>query len=222
VASHRSTRSGITALILAAGANTRLESILPPGLKPLVIVNGKTLFKHAVDHANGLWNVDRVVAVVAPDNARPLTQVGGADDWVVQPRPEGVLDAIRRGLRAVWTPWTLILCADNTFDVDTGGLIQLQHVAGRVPAFVSRRLAPEDERRFTRYVRHGDSSRFVGPEYTGPTDGCWIGPLCLSTEGLGDGSMLPSIIDCVNVAATGQMLTPIAMNCADLGIPEAL
>jgi NDP-sugar pyrophosphorylase family protein len=207
---------------LAAGANTRLEGILPPGLKPLLVVNGRTLFKHAVDHAHDAWGTERVVAVVSPDNVRPLTQVGGADDWVVQPQADGVMDALRRGLRAVDTRWTLVLCADNTFDLDYETNLDLLRLRGRVPLFGARGLDEKDARRFTRYVRHGDNVRFLEASGDEPGTGCWIGPLCLPTEGLRNGQNSPTIVGCVNVAAHGLMLTPLDMNCADLGIPEAL
>jgi molybdopterin-guanine dinucleotide biosynthesis protein A len=220
--SHRPDRSAVTALILAAGANTRLEGILPPGLKPLLVVNGRTLFKHAIDHANDVWDCERLVAVVSPDNARHLAIVGGADDWVVQPSPDGVVDAIRRGLRVITTPWTLILCADNTFDLDEAAL---SAIACRrdVAMFGARRLAPDDEHRFTRYYTSYDRVKFVeATNTTQPTEGCWIGPLLLPTEGVRNGSTMPSIVDLVNVATADFQLVPVQMTCADLGIPEAL
>lgn len=222
-----------TALILAAGANTRLEGIVPPGFKPLIPVNGRSLFKHALDHANDVWGAQRIVTVVNPDNARALTQIGGSDDWIVQPSPDGVVDAIRRGLVAIDAEWTVVLCADNTFEIAEDVLERTRAHQWRRPLFGARWLPRDDAHRFTRYRMSAPlknafdtgepiTARFLDAKDTGAFDGCWIGPLVLRTDSLRRGMTMPTIVDCVNVATRDEVFVPVPMNCYDLGVPEAL
>lgn len=219
----------VTAVILAAGANTRLEGILPPGLKPLIPVNGKTLYKHAVDHANDVWDAKEVILVASPDNVRPLAQLGHADHIVIQPAPDGVVDAIRRAIRLVRTTGTLILCADNTFDLDSMAKAEiLEARQNGWAAFGARRLAANEARRFTRFVEMSGHHRIrflAETEALNVTGDCWIGPMYLPTggieRGLKDGIIRP-VVDLLNTAIANVETVPVSMNCSDLGIPEAL
>lgn len=196
-------------------------------MKPLLVHNGRTLFRGAIDHAHQLWEVDRVVAVVAPCNAQPLTQIGGADAWVIQPTPNDVIDAIQRGLAAidpVKHPWTVILCADNVFETGDEGAMLIVSRRHEQPLFGARTdlLLPEAER-FTKYTHdEKKGARFYPKDWDG-FDGVWIGPLSLPTLSLQRTiEHVPNVEMMVNAACSGSYLVPLPMRCSDLGIPEAL
>lgn len=223
-----------TALILAGGANTRLQGVVPPFMKPLVVVNGRTLFRHAFDHAP-IWHADRAVAVVSPENIGPLTKLNLGDnwtrlkyvsDWIVQPHPIGIIDAIKRGLVAVRSPWTLVMCADNTFDIESAALFHLDRSLKEPwSLFGARHLSHEEERRFTRYDVRDDRVYFIEASDAAPGIGCWIGPLLVPTLDLSvaaHNSRNRTIVDCLNEMACKRRFVSVPMYCNDLGIPEAL
>ena len=79
-------------------------------------MNGKPLIRHAIDHAEKDWKSTDITVVVSPENSRAIMSLARHDyNYVVQPTPLGVVDAIARGLPYCCGQWTLILCADNTF-----------------------------------------------------------------------------------------------------------
>lgn len=227
----RAGTSDITAVILAAGANTRLAGVMPGFMKPLMLVNGRPLVRHALDHAVWDWKAERVIFVAAPQNASLLAQVTGEPncerrEWVLQPSPDGIIDAISRALPLVTTEWTLILCADNTF---SGNVTSLPR---RTACFGARVLAAEDASRFTRAVTRPDhGTRVLARDE--PNDlprveagvMVWIGPLLLKTK------ELCSALRCMHAGSSierlimlatdeGRELQPIMMACEDLGVPE--
>lgn len=223
-------RSGgdVTTIILAAGANTRLQGIIPGFMKPFILMNGKPLVHHAIDHARE-WCTKDIIIVVSPNNAGGLTQiVDGATAWVLQPQPLGVVDAIFRAMPLVTTPWTLILCADNVFvHGDNGASVHELTRSPRRAIFGSRELSDEGAYRFTRYENTPDRGvRFIVSD-NDPGEGCWIGPLLLDTRRL---LAIPltsrshiNIIDLINGCTDGGLnITPIPMLCSDCGVPEEL
>lgn len=225
----------IGALILAAGANTRLQAVVPPYMKPLILMNGKPLVRHAVDHALNDWHVRGITVVAGPDNARMLLGVlSKMHHFVLQPEPDGVVDAVYRALPTITQDWTLILCADNTFVPDPDNPVHFS--AKRGAQFGTRFVDPPSSRRFTRYKRLSDPKGASFDEQYAPGvrlipasdpeqgDGCWIGPLLLETEQLRRVlGICESVTDMMmQSTALGTELSPLPMLCSDLGIPEEL
>jgi len=208
----------ISALIAAAGANERLSGLVSTGGKPLILVNGKPLIRHALDHARDFWEAAEVVIVASPDNVKSLTQVVIADSWVVQPEPTGVVNAIARGIRFIESVWTVILCADNTFD--TQGII-LPEVINSL-YFGARQLDKTSAKRFTRYTQANNFTRFIEASSDETGEGCWIGPLVLPTEAIKKYvGISETIVQLVNVIQKEhRTLTPLNMHCTDMGVPE--
>lgn len=221
----------ISAIVLAAGANTRLGGLVPPYLKPLILVNGKPLLHHAVNHATQDWGAQQVIIVVSPDNAKAICSVEDPGrQYILQPQPNGVVDAIRRAIGLVSTEWVVILMADNTFEaLDRSFLI---------PPFqdpmigVRDDLSPAEMRRFTRYrARPCDINAWVkGIDLIEASDnesgqGVWIGPLLLRAP-MVRASLLrepTSVTELIHWATNnGDDLAAVQMRCADLGVPEAL
>jgi len=230
----------VCALILAAGANTRINSIVAPFGKPLILMNGRPLIRHAIDHAERDWNASIISVVVAPENARAIISLCRPDyNYVVQPSPLGVVDAISRGLRFSDGEWTLILCADNTFTLGNTP-ITLPPMSA---VFGSRVLPDEESKRFTRFKKRKpiDVTSFqdnapifltqgvhvleASEDVAKDAEGVWIGPLLLKTQSVIDalayGPM--TIVELIKFATKdGLMLNPIEMLCQDLGMPEEL
>ena len=210
--------SDITAIIPAAGTNARLKDVVPPGLKPLLLINGRPLIQHAVSHALDAWRASKIVIVVNPDNARAITAIiDHRWNFVVQPEPAGIIDAIRRALPFVKTRHTLLLCADNTFE---GGVIcptaDEQYIA------IRRDLPPAEVQRFTRVCRLSNGQcKIIQPNEAVWNTEVWIGPLVVLTyrlaQAIDDGGD-----DLIAVLQRVGPFTPIEMACSDLGVPEAL
>lgn len=232
---------GISCIVLAAGANTRLSgpNIVPPYMKPLILVNGRPLIQHALRHAIDDWRASEHVIVVSPDNARLITSViPKRYEYVLQPEPMGVIDAIARAARLVTRPWTLILCADNTFEMDGEHWEMPWHLdAPQCGAFGARQLDLESAKRFTRYTvqnidvsTHGDpvkrivrgNVRFIEASSAEMAHGVWIGPLLLDTRRLvHDIALSSSIVQLITRATSdGTSVMELPMLCSDMGIPE--
>jgi MobA-like NTP transferase protein len=200
---------GLSAIVLAAGANTRLAGITAPFTKPLLTVNGRTLFDHALAEADR-WDADEIVAVVSPHNAYQLrSSVVGA--YVTQAKPTGFLDAVRLALPFVNKPTTLILCADNLFE----GAVPASNLA----CFGARDdVPPAAATRFTRYYTLNNVLYFRNDRTPGGlSNGCWIGPVRCSTDvlrrSLATGPTLEALLRDLD-------LRPVPMRCVDLGVPE--
>lgn len=215
----------ISTVILAAGANVRLNGLVAPYHKPLMLVNGKPLVRHAFDHASD-WGSNRVTVIVSPKNAEPITAlVPNTALFIVQPQPRGVVDALHLVKdRIKDDEHTLILCADNTFSDPPRG-------KPRVPCFGFRSVHSVDWQRFTRFKNprsgspHLEEKGIILIEASAPEqgDGCWIGPLLLNTERVLNALRIPhsTVVEFIRAASdNGADLTPIAMQCSDLGVPE--
>lgn len=229
-------------MVLAAGANTRLSGLVPAYMKPLITVNGLPLILHAHNHAIHEWHVTDIVYVVSPDNVRLITQVipktsQGVEhtSFLVQPEADGVVDAIRQAMPLVVQPWTLILCADNTFDTrgKTMPWPTETHTDTNSPAFFgSQRLSSEAAKRFTRYTHSNSGLQFIEAVSEKAGEGVWIGPMFLHTSDIlsvikdlkyhfKDHEVV-SVVAFLNavIARTGAL--PLNMRCSDLGIPQEL
>lgn len=206
---------GISAIVLAAGANERLKTIVPPFMKPLILMNGRPLIQHAVGHALSDWDVKQVVIVAGPDNAKQLVDVlpGRVNyNWVLQPRPMGVIDALMRAVQTVTSDRVVILCADNTFASD----IQMPRLEDTGSYIAVRRdIKAVDAVRFTRLSYNADGT--VCEDTNGSA--CWVGPLYTYT------TRLLNVLKSVPHGARELVselgfFYPLEMRCEDLGIPE--
>lgn len=211
------------AIILAAGANTRLNGIVPAYMKPFLLVNGRPLILHALHHAVADWNVACVTTVVSPHNANYTIEVWPTLEtkhhFVLQPSPLGVVDAICRALPLCQHEMVVILCADNTFS-------KMRHFnLENVSLIGTRRLSFDDARRFTRLVKRPTDGYEI-LEVDNPMDAhtVWVGPLVLPRVEL-EAHAHPSmtIVELIRACTDdGKNLFTIEMSCADFGIPEAL
>ncbi len=228
----------MSAIIPAAGANTRLKDKVAPFLKPTLLVDGEPLIVHATNFAMKC-RVTRAFTVVSPSNAGIIaTLVKGATqrhaesliplhndlvNYILQPEPLGIVDAIQRCIHFVQTDWTVILCADNLFRVDHHAEIKvLDNDSHDTPLFASRELQRAQARRFTTYASklpHPFRSRHD----IDSTEICWIGPLLLPTKLLAEASKSESSIeDVLNSIHLTRRIEPYPMLCSDMGIPEEL
>jgi bifunctional UDP-N-acetylglucosamine pyrophosphorylase/glucosamine-1-phosphate N-acetyltransferase len=99
-----------TLIVPAAGRGTRLRSTTPKLLHP---VAGRPMIEHVLDRYHRV--VDRIIVVVSPAIADAVARgsIGYDVEWLVQPEPTGMLDAIlvphrtirRLSPRYVWVTW---------------------------------------------------------------------------------------------------------------------
>jgi hypothetical protein len=221
------TSKRISAIIPAAGANTRLTGTVAPFLKPTILHNGKPLIQHAYEHAWNEWNVpqDQTHIVVSPNNAAILPQLFPPDteaQFILQPEVTGIIDAIKRGLLGINTEWTLILCADNVFRLKPSNPLN----DNLVPMFGARFLKAKDAQRFTTFNHNTFLSAGAQPpsldSSTFPMT-CWIGPLLLPTETLIRFLYKnESITTVLNQIHNVNPIYPHHMECSDMGVPEEL
>lgn len=170
------------AVILAAGKSERLTGVVAPYMKPLLVINGKPLIVDIAEKASR--QCARIVIVVAPENALQITQIVPDDldaHYVVQPRPKGPGDALKRALWSVSDRDTLLLLADNivpelsAFHVEYGDFHKDDTVISVQPMVASEA---------TRYTYFdGDRWREKEP-YVVPTATvhAWCGPVRFRTK----------------------------------------
>lgn len=109
---------GTTAVILAAGENTRLQVMgLPPGKKPLMVHDGEVLIRRLCRQARSAGCED-IVIVVSPTNCEDIVfaTLDFAPYIVVQCQPSSVTDAMTIGMHtmsAVYADDVLLLMGDN-------------------------------------------------------------------------------------------------------------
>ena len=211
-------------VILAAGKGSRLDGITAPYHKPLLVVNGKSLIAHAVDHA--LAYCRKVIVVVAPENALPISQVLGERHvkMIVQRRPGGPGAALRLALGLVTSSHVLVLMADNLFGPD-----DIADVVGTDTHSSAVGVTPVDAelaRRLTWRRTDGTWFEKVAPT---PEDGtsvlAWVGPLKLDVveiaraiDSWGEQGECP-IDPLLNQCKIDKL---VSVNTLDIGVPEAL
>lgn len=205
--------SRCTAVILAAGEGTRLAPRVERFHKPLLYVDGVPLIQHAAGFAleAGCF---RTVVVVSPNNAMSLAPLVPHADFVVQAIPRGPNDALDVGLRAVLTPWTLLLTADNTFAPDGAWFASIvsSYMGNHAAAIAVSRYDPAKSARFSyvegRRLRPRESAR-VREDLD-----CWVGPL-LGHTGRLRASYDGTFEDRLNQAGPFGL---VPMQCEDHGV----
>lgn len=226
------------AVILAAGRGSRLRGVTAPFWKPMMVVNGSPLIVSVVRQAwrqtkHNFEKDDRVVVVVSPENALPITQVlaeaklPSSIDIVVQPSPRGPGDAFLRAAPFCRSR-TLILCADNVIPDDDLKLVTDK----KMPLVVGTRFItnPEEAARFTLIRPLGTfvEGRADVENYRWNSRGwmAWVGPLVVPTKELvkalekgpkrlGDELKIGEALNEVN-----RDPVLVDVNCYDVGVPE--
>lgn len=236
-------------VILAAGRGQRLNGIVAPYHKPLLVVNGRSMISSAISNAYDAARLtprDRIIVVVAAENALPLAQVIEAHpyakyvDMVVQskngmPGPGG---ALHQGLKLVASENVLVLMADNVTSLE-----DVMRVTTRVSTVninvVGVTLIPiEAVERFTRYQPTTDlwvEKIPVSPDDESGDDErgmstAWVGPLCLNSAEITNAldvhaSLADDSHDEIPIGPLLNELQNVAMvnvSTIDIGIPEAL
>jgi bifunctional UDP-N-acetylglucosamine pyrophosphorylase/glucosamine-1-phosphate N-acetyltransferase len=121
-----------TAIILAAGMGTRMNSSLPKVLHPL---GGKAMVHHVIDLAQTM-QMDKVVVVASPYLDQEKLKSGRNIDIVVQENPQGTGDAVRVALTAI---------TDDSQDVlILSGDVPLIEFETLQPLFDKRKSCPDD------------------------------------------------------------------------------
>lgn len=177
------------AIVLAAGKGSRLEGVMAPYHKPLMVVNGRPIIWTAVHHALQV-GANQVTVVVAPENALPISQVLDVEpEWdhkvqlLVQKRPKGPGDALYKALKIAHAgsptrSKTLVLMGDNVSSfADVQKINQIPDFAVGVQYF-----SAEEAIRFTRWdygrrrwVEGEDIDPLNEVDSTGMI-ACWVGP----------------------------------------------
>lgn len=196
---------------------------MAPGLKPTILCNGKPLIQHAYEHAWNDWKCAQfdTSVVVSPDNAGIITSLfpeHTTATFVVQPTANGIVSAIRKGLRTINQPWTLILCADNIFRLKDDHLKRDDN--SPYPIFGARVLPYAESQRFTIFCEDEfhpaslDRGGTINSNFT-----CWIGPLLVRSENLmGAIDVTNSIVELLNILHRCEAFTELEMECSDMGI----
>jgi CTP:molybdopterin cytidylyltransferase MocA len=177
------------AMILAAGAGSRLNGVAAPFHKPLMLVNGTPLIVQVVAQAVEATE-ERCVVVCAPSNVSPiidLLEATGHLHWcsiIVQPRPDGPGDAFICGARAIRTPDCLVLMGDNLMIVDD--VKRIVSAGDSFPIVIGTRVIEgEDAERFTRILSHRTvEGPFIREETPYAAHTVWCGPLVVPTQQL--------------------------------------
>ncbi len=143
-----------TAIILAAGMGTRMNSSLPKVLHP---IGGKAMVHHVIDLAQTI-QMDQVIVVASPYLDQNKLKSDRLIDVVVQEDPKGTGDAVRVALSAV---------ADDEQDIlILSGDVPLIEFETLQPLFEKRQSCPhdllvlamrvDDPRQYGRLITDGD------------------------------------------------------------------
>lgn len=220
-------------IILAAGKNERLRGRVAPYHKPLLVVNGRSLVSSA--YSILLRLCDKVILVVAPENALPICQVikiGLRGRVVVQPSPLGPGEALYRGLCCATSSSVVVLCGDNIVEEESAfKIVNLAEKRSGVQKIFGGRVMTDehDASRFTRVT----TNKLVEGRPGGLVDGkyrVWLGPLVVPR--------IPTMTELMRAQTTevGRGEIKISENldrvpgenhfveveCYDIGVPDAL
>ena len=215
------------AVILAAGRNDRLKSLVPAYMKPLIMVNGVPIIVTIIRDLVFTNVAGTITVVVSPQNVAPIVDVVEAGDfpkglirYVVQPDALGPMDAVRRAM-----PMThhdvMIVCADNIIPAATYKQVE----AGLVDCDTSLavKLMPlKEAERFTYFdEKDGDVyEKLPPPEHVKDPVYVWLGPLAFRKGFLfthaADTERLSGLI------ALADTVNSVEANCVDIGVPEEL
>jgi choline kinase len=170
-------------IILAAGRGARLRGVVPAYHKPLLVVDGQALIVTTIKQVRDVTK-GRIVVVVAPENASPITNLledAGLIDYktffIVQPTPNGPGDAFILGSELALTEHVLVLMSDNLYGPD-----DIHNVAnGDADVVIGTHKVQDADvaRNFTRVTTHGT---YEGPviDVAQTMEGwyhLWLGPL---------------------------------------------
>lgn len=213
----------LRAIILAAGAGTRLKGFVPPYHKPLLIVNGKSLVSAAVEAVRDI--ADEIVVVVAPQNAEPIVHVvhalGASVRYVIQPEANGPAEALELGLEGLQpSDQAIVLMGDNTVNRTDIEEIVARYANDNVVC--GRYMGYPEATRFTR-VAAGDSWH-EGPPQPGHDLTrdvfVWLGPIKINVS---DWVATPPNTKNLIGPRFNYMRTQLfEVDCSDIGVPEAL
>ena len=212
----------LRAIILAAGAGTRLKGFVPPYHKPLLIVNGKSLVSAAVQAVRDI--VDDIVVVVAPQNAEPIVHVvhalGASVRYVIQPEANGPAEALDLGLEGLRLPdQAIVLMGDNTVNRTDIEEIVAQYADDNV--ICGRYMGYPEATRFTRVL--ADDTWHEGPprpDHDLTRDVfVWLGPIKIN---VGDWFATPNKKNLIGPRFNYMNTQLFEVDCSDIGVPEAL
>lgn len=213
-------------VILAAGRNDRLKGVVPSYMKPLIVVNGRTLITSIIDATH---SCERVVVVASPENVKPLvdvvTPIRPDTRFVVQPEATGPLHALELGLELVTGRDVTIVCADNVIPPNHWDALWHRVSLRDSEMLVSVRDLPGDEvERFTYFIGGNVYEKQPAPD-TGSRYMAWIGPLVTKADTLRDkleeGGNMRALSDLIAMYE-GQERVYVEGYCADIGIPGEL
>lgn len=219
-------------IILAAGNGSRLDGIVPIGLKPLLLVNGEPLIKRLVRQAAGVSN--DITVVVSPTNVGPIIElIGPSLDYVVQPTPFGPGDALLRGLRGWDDARCMVLLGDNW--LPDGTIEAVRHVTAELIISGFSTSARKHALRFTRIFTDPETGRPKRSEEGGLLSGSppwdvWCGPLLAPEDILhrvlhdadsvdGEKKIGPHITTLLSRVENSRF---VYCDAKDVGTPEAL
>ena len=229
-------------IILAAGKNERLQGMVAPYHKPLIVVNGKPLIVQLIEDC--IPRFSSIILVLAPQNAVAVCSILTATKLldqvhvVIQPDARGPGEALARGLRLVKTLQVMILCGDNIVGADALDSVLDAAKSGASSIYFGARAVYDREKakNFTRltpvtYKFEEGSTISYGAGGNGrETHICWIGPLVinslaghevfsgLSTKFVGLGEIKIGS----HLNALHAQPVPVYVKCYDIGLPEAV
>jgi NDP-sugar pyrophosphorylase family protein len=209
------------ALILAAGAGSRLAPVMQPYQKPLRVIGGRPLVCHSVRFAMEFEPTARVRVVVSPNNVEAIDaalygESPGRIQLIQQTDATGPLDAVRLGLEGLEDAVpVLLLCSDNTFDPDGAWFRNIVRWAGGQAVIGVRPAAPDPRGLYSKVIGNRITEKSPDDYF----DHRWIGPvwfpsLTLLREGTRHADTLE---DAMRFAAAGGGFEPAWMNCRDHG-----
>jgi NDP-sugar pyrophosphorylase family protein len=212
----------VDCVILAAGRGARLRGVVPQFHKPLMTVDGKAMIVHAVEEARSV-PVDKLVIVVAPDNAGPITSLlvdarllDTDTTIIVQPEPNGPGVAYLLAVDLIACDEVLLLMADNIFGKQD--VFRVLHGDANVVVGGRYENDPAIARRFTRVTPSGGT--FEGPdinetqEWTASRFFIWLGPLRAPTH------RLAQAIGAYGVVGNEFKIGPALGHCGSIGAVE--
>jgi len=211
----------VDTIILAAGRNERLKGLVPAYMKPLIVVSGMPLILAQIARVS---NYGRVTVVVAPQNVQHIVDliVSAAypgTQFVVQPAPTGVLDAIHRAIRLTETQRVCVVCADNVVPQDAFTAVNADTTARELRICTRLIANPDAAKRFTQF-KDGKFSRKSWAEHNSEV---WLGPFSSNRAALMQAAARESTVEgALNTIAGELGVTAIPSHCEDIGVPEAL
>lgn len=181
-------------VILAAGENKRLKGLVPSGMKPLLVINGRPLIVNAVGVS--LQHSDRIIIVASPSNVQPICQLlednhmlNGKTFVIVQPKAGGPGDALLYGMELCASTQTMVLCADNILHENDVAKVVADAKDKEVVIGGRRIFNSTEARRFTLVGESGRISEGQGTDGSRWSDGSWhvwLGPLVVPTQPMRD------------------------------------